>query len=577
MKKTLFFTCAMTLSLLFASCGGDEPGHNGGGGNEVRHSETGMYVGITGFSDNVTFFNSASNRYNILTKSNSGNFTSFINSLSPGDATVLYYAVDNNLSYLVNCKFPEDLTSVNIITFTDGLDQGSRALDKQDGKNTYAASDNSYVAAINDKLQKTKVGGLPITAYAIGIRGKDVQGDAAKTFSDNLVKLSSSKENAMEVTNMDEVNAKFKEIAESLYQKSESRDLTITIPMPSENEKERFTFDNVSEATASKCYLEGVYADGALTNITYVGCMSNSGSKVTETSAGGVKIKFDFVNFTDENGNAISTTHMQQWHMGSGQTTWTRNSEFKPSESIVVNEDRKTAVIMLILDCSSSLGSDFAKVKSAANNFIKTLAGEINSNPSTDPGTNPGTDPTPSDNNYYCWEITVHYTGGATYTFYEWDTETELKAKITETLANPEYTEAGVTNITYQRASANDRNSCDDLNGSNPEPDAQYYIKHPWGGGTWTWQQMSYMGEDIYYYYGQWGGVGVNINTSASDSGADWFPESSIYYAENFSIGQYAYFVYDKEYNAVAVLDESSFAPRRFDAKAKAKALFKNK
>lgn len=41
---------------------------------------------------------------------------------------------------------------------------------------------------------------------------------------------------------------------------------------------------------------------------------------------------------------------------------------------------------MLILDCSSSLGDDFSKVKSAANNFINTLAGEISKTSITDNG-----------------------------------------------------------------------------------------------------------------------------------------------------------------------------------------------
>lgn len=367
MKKHFFILVAVFATLLSA-CSENTPDVT------EAHDESGMYVGITGFSDNVEFFNSASYRFVTLSKSNSSQFTTFINSLSMGDATVLYYAVDNNLDYLTRCSFPSDLASVNIITFTDGLNQGSRALDKQDGNHEYAANDNSYVSAISDKLKNTKIGGLPITAYSIGIRGNDVQGDAITTFRDNLNKLSSSQDNAMEVSNMDEVSAKFKEIAESLYKKSESKDLTITIPMPSENEKERFTFDNINEANASKCYLEGVYSNGALTNIKYVGCMSNSGSEVKEKSAGGVKISFDFENFTDENGNAVSTTKMQQWHMESGQKTWTRNSEFKPTESIVVHEERKTAVVMLILDCSSSLGSDFSKVKLAANNFIKTLS-----------------------------------------------------------------------------------------------------------------------------------------------------------------------------------------------------------
>lgn len=375
MKKHFFILVAVFATLLCA-CSENIPNNPNRDGKEA-HDESGMYVGITGFSDNVTFFNSVSHRYVTLSQNNSYEFTTFINSLSMGDATVLYYAIDNNLDYLAKCSFPSDLTSVNIITFTDGLNQGSRALDKQDGNHGYATNDKTYVSAISEKLKNTKIGGLPITAYSIGIRGKDVQGDAITTFRDNLIKLSSSQANAMEVSNMDEVSAKFIEIAESLYKKSESKDLTITIPMPSEQEKERFTFDNIGDAETSKCYLEGVYANGALTNIKYVGCMSNSGSVVKEKSAGGVKISFNFENFTDKNGNAISTTKMQQWHMESGQNTWTRNSEFKPTESIVVHEERKSAVVMLILDCSSSLGNDFPKVKTAANNFIKTLKSKL--------------------------------------------------------------------------------------------------------------------------------------------------------------------------------------------------------
>ena len=378
MKTKILLVIAL-LSVLFLSCEGDsEPSNSYDGENNTEH---GMYLGITGFSNNVEYYGSKTDRFHVLTKSNVSTFTSFVNSLSMGDATVLYYAVDNNLSYLQNCKFPDDLSSVNIVTFTDGLNQGSRALDKQEGEHDYAANDKSYIAEINRKIKNTRVQGLPINAYAIGIRGKDVSGDAITIFQDNLQKLSSSKENAMEVTNMEEVNTKFREIASSLYSKSETTTLTITIPMPSENEKERFTFDDVTDATKSKCYLEGVYANGALNNINYVGCGSNSGIVVKEKSAGGVKIKFEFEDFSDNKGKAISTTNMQQWHMEQGQTTWTRNSEFRPNESIETIEEHKTAVVMLVLDCSSSLGNDFENVKSAARDFIKTLVGEtVNTN-----------------------------------------------------------------------------------------------------------------------------------------------------------------------------------------------------
>lgn len=415
MKKINLFVillAAILMPFLIISCDneinnpstGDEDNTGDGSTKDFVYTETGMYLGITGFSDEINFYGSSERRYETL--GNSHSYESFINSLSMGDATVLYYAVDNNLSYLEKCQFPNDVSSVSIITFTDGLDQGSRALDKQDQNNSYAADSKSYVEAIAEKLQRIKVNNLPINAYAIGVRGSDVQGDAVATFENNLLKLSSSPENAMQVSNMDEVNAKFEAIAKSLYSKTETRSLNITIPMPSEKEKERFTFDNVTDPTKSTCYLEGVYAGGALNDIQYVGCQSSSGAKVLETSAGGVKIQFLFENFTDLNGNAISTNNMQQWHMNEGETTWTRNSEFKPTESINVEETRTSAVVMLILDCSSSLGaSDFSKVKTAAKNFIKNLAGEVNDNSGDDDDENDDdpnkNDPEPEITNYY--------------------------------------------------------------------------------------------------------------------------------------------------------------------------------
>ena len=391
----LWLLLSVVCCLGFISCKGLNEPDNPNVNKDFVYSKTGMYVGITGFSNAINFYGDDEWRYKILNSSKP--YESFINGLSMGDATVLYYAVDNNLSYLEKCGFPNDVSSVSIVTFTDGLDQGSRALDKLDQNNSYTANNKSYVEAIAEKLQRIKVNNLPINAYAIGVRGSDVKGDAVATFENNLLKLSSSKENAMPVSNMDEVNAKFDTIAKSLYSKTETRSLTITIPMPSENEKERFTFDDVTDPTKSKCYLEGVYANGALNDIKYVGCQSSSGAKVLETFAGGVKIQFLFENFTDLKGNAISTTKMQQWHMEEGATTWTRNSEFKPTESINVEEKRTSAVVMLILDCSSSLGaSDFAKVKSAAVNFIKTLAGEVTSKEPDTPD-NPDTPDTPDN------------------------------------------------------------------------------------------------------------------------------------------------------------------------------------
>ena len=42
---------------------------------------------------------------------------------------------------------------------------------------------------------------------------------------------------------------------------------------------------------------------------------------------------------------------------------------------VKLRNEYKSAMIMLVLDCSSSLGNDFTNMKTAANSFIETLSG----------------------------------------------------------------------------------------------------------------------------------------------------------------------------------------------------------
>lgn len=74
-----------------------------------------------------------------------------------------------------------------------------------------------------------------------------------------------------------------------------------------------------------------------------------------------------------------------------------------------------------------------------------------------------------------------------------------------------------------------------------------YYIKHPWGTGTeasWAWKKMTKQSNN-YVYEGIWGGVGANINTKASDNGAEWFPESEIAGASSLYVGDGVKFTYN--------------------------------
>lgn len=89
---------------------------------------------------------------------------------------------------------------------------------------------------------------------------------------------------------------------------------------------------------------------------------------------------------------------------------------------------------------------------------------------------------------------------------------------------------------------------------------ADYYIKHPWGSGNdedWSWQPMSKSGSN-YTYKGKWGGVGANINSKASDTGATWFAATSISNSSNVWLGQDVTFTYNPTKSSLSVSAETT-------------------
>ena len=130
-----------------------------------------------------------------------------------------------------------------------------------------------------------------------------------------------------------------------------------------------------------QCYIEGTYirngGKGQLTDIRYVRLQCMSGIAVT-ASTEGIFDLFLFQNLTDQNGTQISTDYVKQWNWLESTSQWQYNSEFTPSGNTQTVNEYKSAMIMLVLDCSSSLGSDFVNMKTAANGFIETLSGNYN-------------------------------------------------------------------------------------------------------------------------------------------------------------------------------------------------------
>lgn len=327
--------------------------------------DNGIYLGITGF-------NQAIYDYPILqlSKSSVNGFRSFIDNLAMKNGTLLYYSVDQALNAMQTAELPADISTAAIVTFTDGLDQGSMMMDVP------YDDDMAYLDALNNRIMTEKVAGQPISAFSIGIRGKDV-GDI-EMFRANLAKLASSSENATEVTSMAEVNAKFQEIAAQLSQSNYIQTINLKMPGVSNGTLVRFTFDNVNSAENSKLYIEGTFnlKERSLENVKYVGLTSTSGTTIKGT-VDNIFVNFKFEGIHTENNVLVKSEFTDEWTYISSNSSWQINSEFDKTENSDIVTERSSAVIMLVLDCSSSLADDFVKAQTNAKDFINTLYGTV--------------------------------------------------------------------------------------------------------------------------------------------------------------------------------------------------------
>lgn len=327
--------------------------------------ESGIYLGVTGFNDDLYTYPVMR-----LTESSVGGFRDFVDNLTMKYGTLLYYSVDQAINALQSATLPPDISNAAIVTFTDGLDQGSMM------KDVPYSDDTEYLAALKGRITNEKIAGLPITAYSIGIRGNDVKDVAMFTANLNQLASAPESEHATEVSSMSEVNAKFKEIAEQLSKSSYLQTINLTMPGVSNGTKVRFTFDNVKDASDSELYIEGIFNLKARTleNVTYQGMTSTSGTTLKGTVEG-IFVSFSIEGVRTADNKLIDSKFTDEWTYITSNGSWQINSEFDKTQNSEVITERSSAVIMLILDCSSSLGDDFKVAQANAKNFIDTLYG----------------------------------------------------------------------------------------------------------------------------------------------------------------------------------------------------------
>ncbi len=350
-------------------------GNNGGGGNSggdnptpTVTTEEGMYLGIIGFNETLY-----QKEISLLNSSTKPNFDAFIDNLSADMGTGLYYADYTALKELQSYAEPPKLNKVAMVTFTDGIDNVSTSNSQMDPEGYGSIS--AYRSALHYKIMSESIHGQLINAYTIGLRGNDFTD--LNEFRTNLNMLSSSPNNVFEVTDMTEALQRFKEIAEDLYSSTTTVNLKVKVPGGyDDGQVIRFPFDNSSAGNWSK-YIEATYKRNgdtrSLQNISYHGFTQGS-STLVSVSQTGAYYWFEFENLTYPNGTPITQNDLNNLSLWKKTATgWQHETEFEPGSSSEVTEEKSSAMIMLVLDCTTSLGNDFAEMKKGAKRFVETL------------------------------------------------------------------------------------------------------------------------------------------------------------------------------------------------------------
>lgn len=339
----------------------------------TNSTQEGIYLGIIGFNYQLN-----PRPISYLTNSNMTEFQNFIEYLKMDDGTALYFADYKALEMMHDyTPIPPKLSRVALVTFTDGEDTSS------DGPTNDPENYNDpdiYLNAIHSKIKNEGIHGLSVEAYSIGLRS----GDTGSDFMSRLKKLASDG-NAFEVSDMEEVKEHFRIIAESLYSTFKTIDINFKVlGNYSDGTRMHFTLDiscdhdeNVCEKNGinSNLYIDATYRrngnERSFENFDYHGFSGNKTPvKCGERDEKGFyPCKFENLQYDDMN---TEIKQIELWKNDNNE--WKHENEALKQGDSNVNESKSSALIMLVLDCTTSLGnSKFEKLKEAGKDFIETL------------------------------------------------------------------------------------------------------------------------------------------------------------------------------------------------------------
>lgn len=352
----------------------------------------GMYLGIVAFNNQLTPM-----PIGLLGADNYLTYTSFVNGLSNAtDGTALYYAVDTAIEALESSPLPPDLHTAALITFTDGYDNASGSASGDRRK-----YDELYGSKQKERIRSTLINGVELTAYAIGLKGEGTEDtpEAEARMKEDLVNLASSDDNWYYTRNMNEVNERFVEIANSLKTTTYRQNVTVVFNPDNIGRKYRFTLDGATVMDRSQYYIEVETIDfddvngNVYLEITgYEGITSMAmpvGTVVVgeKVDASNYQVTFTYIQTPQGDQIVVSSKYnisCFSWILQAGSTTerfWRRDTEFKPDNAEVNNVSFSCAAVILVLDCTSSLGNKFSDLRNSAVNFIRLLADRAQNEP----------------------------------------------------------------------------------------------------------------------------------------------------------------------------------------------------
>ena len=357
MKNRLFIALAL-LCLVFVGCRKPKPPVP----DKPKFEESGIYLTIFAFNDGIKY----TKDFTLVDEKSSNEMKQWIMQLEQGNGTSLFYAIDNALDSYNSVLFPDNLNNVSMVTFTDGIDISSC------GWNSNYSSRQEYQAAIKSRIVSERFHDFLVDAYGVGVPSSDI-GNQIAEFNGTIRDISSSDANANVLTNFGDINEVFSSIASDITTYSTSHEVSFEISYGGQDDV-CLIFDG-KPIEQSQCKIKGTLnSQRDLINIEYTGLVSNNGDMVfgkkIENSSYSI---YTFQGMTKTNGDILSDNEILNAKLYRSSLGWGLDSEFDPASAISTEIIKKTAAIALVLDISSSLGSNLEAVKVAACSFVDNL------------------------------------------------------------------------------------------------------------------------------------------------------------------------------------------------------------